>query len=322
MPYTTSEFAFILNGHGLGEKIDLEKVKFFKNKKLWIHVDYKDEEVQNWLLKSKLDETVVENLIDEDTSPRYFSHDNGLLIVMRGVNFNKKQDEDDMIALHMWIEKNRILTLSHRPLCAVKKVYQNLKKGIGPNTPIDCAIDLMEQMTNEINESISIIADEVDEIEEDVIDLDGHKNKEIRNKIAQLRHKIVGFRRYIAPQRDVAAGLKNITHPLIGEDEQIRFRDITLDLKKAVEDLDFARDHSNVTQEELDSKTNISISQTMYLMSIIMVIFTPMTFLTGLLGANIGGIPFAHENGFLYVSVAMFFMIIGQLYILKKIKWF
>ena len=105
MANITTEFCFALDGQGGGEKLDLEQENVFKRKNIWIHIDYKDQENQEWLEEMGLDETVIENLTDEDTSPRYFAHDNGLLVVMRGVKTHKKDDVDDMIAIHMWIEK-------------------------------------------------------------------------------------------------------------------------------------------------------------------------------------------------------------------------
>lgn len=323
MASITTEFCFALDGKGGAEKLDLEKVNVSKEKNLWIHIDYKDRENQEWLEEMGLDETVIENLLDEDTSPRYFAHDDGLLVVMRSVNTHKKDDVDDMIAIHMWIEKKRILTLSHRALPAVRLVSSQIKKGDGPNSPIDCFVTLAESMTDGITKAIDKIDDQVDDIEEKVIASDSHKNKNLRSDIAELRHQIVGLRRYLVPQRNVVKVMKNISHPLINDDDSIRLRDIYLDLAKAVEDLDFARDHSTVTQEELDSKTNVNLNQTMYMMSIVMVIFTPLTFLTGLLGANIGGIPFGHDDmGFVFISLILLAVVGFQIFVFKRMRWF
>ena len=323
MANITTEFCFALDGQGGGEKLDLEQENVFKRKNIWIHIDYKDQENQEWLEEMGLDETVIENLTDEDTSPRYFTHDNGLLVVMRGVKTHKKDDVDDMIAIHMWIEKNRILTLSHRSMPAVKMVSSKIKHGEGPISPIDCFVTLAETMTDSITKAIDKIDDEVDEIEEAVIKTDSFKDKHLRDDIYDLRHKIVGLRRYLVPQRNIVKIMKNISHPLLSEDDSIRLRDVYMDLAKAVEDLDFARDHSTVTQEELDSKTNVNLNQTMYMMSIVMVIFTPLTFITGLLGANIGGIPFAsNQMGFIFISLIMLIIVIFQIIVFKKMKWF
>ena len=141
--------------------------------------------------------------------------------------------------------------------------------------------------------------------------------------MSQLRHKIVGLRRYLVPQRDVAKVLRNVDHAVLSEENMQQLKEIYLDLSKAVEDLNSARDHSTVTQEELDSRTNVNLNQTMYLMSIVIVIFTPLTFITGLLGANIGGIPFNQdERGFITIALFLFVIALLQLSFLKKMRWF
>ncbi len=323
MTKVTPDFCYRLNGRGGAARIDIDDLTPKTPGSLWIHIDYKDEENQELIKKMKLDKSITENLLDPDTSPRYYSHKNGLLVVMRGVNTQKNAEIDDMIALHMWIEERRILTLSHRYTPSVKKVRSLLKKGHGPLTPVDCFLALAGQMTENISGAIAKIDDEVDEIEEAVIEQDSYNNKELRQMVSQLRHKIVGLRRYIVPQRDVVKVMKNVSHPLLLPEHLVQLREIYLDLTKAVEDLNYARDHSNVTQEELDSKTSINISQTMYIMSIVMVIFTPLTFITGLLGANIGGIPFAdHPGGFWIISAFLVIVAGLQLTLLKKMKWF
>ncbi len=319
----TPEFGLAFDGKGGAKVLDLEEIPNKSERLMWIHLDYKDPENQEWLNEMHLDSRVIENLLDEDTSPRYFQKKRGILVVMRGINTQKSAEIDDMVALHMWIEKKRILTLSHRPIPAVRKVRSMLSKGQGPVSPSDCFIALAKIMTEHIERTITKIGDEVDELEEKVIEPESFRNKDVRKELGQLRHKIVGLRRYLVPQRDVAKVLRSVTHPVLTEENTNQLREIYLDMAKAVEDLNSARDHSTVTQEELDSKTNVSLNQTMYIMSIVIVIFTPLTFITGLLGANIGGIPFGDDSrGFFIVAVFLFFVALLQLSVLKKMRWF
>ncbi len=323
MTTITPEFGVTFDGKGGAKLLDLERVPNTSEKPMWIHIDYKDAENQEWLKEMRLDERVIENLVDEDTSPRYFPKKKGILVVMRGINTQKSAEIDDMVALHIWLEKNRILTLSHRPIPAVRRVRSLLRKGMGPETPSDCFIALLKVMTEHIENTIVQIGDEVDALEEKVIEPDSFRNKSIRENLSQLRHKIVGLRRYLVPQRDVAKVLRSVSHPVLTEENTNQLREIYLDLSKAVEDLNSARDHSTVTQEELDSKTNVSLNQTMYIMSIVIVIFTPLTFITGLLGANIGGIPFGQDShGFSIIALFLFLIAVLQLSVLKKMRWF
>ncbi len=323
MTLITPDFCFRLNGRGAGQPLDLDKLPDDLKAPVWIHIDYKDEENQELVKKMKLNRLVTENLLDADTSPRYFSNKKGFLVVMRGVNTQKNAEIDDMIALHMWIEKGRILTLSHRSVPAVRRVRALLKRGRGPKSAVDCFLMLAHFLTENISSAIAKIDDEVDEIEDEVIEQDHYDDKELRVRVSQIRHKIIGLRRYIVPQRDMIKVLRNVAHPVLKEEHLLQLSEIYMDLAKAVEDLNFVRDHSNVTQEELDAKTSINISRTMYIMSIVMVIFTPMTFLTGLLGANIGGIPFGSDpKGFYVISGVLMIVALLQLTFLKKMRWF
>ncbi len=319
----TPEFGLAFDGKGGAKVLDLEEIPNKSERPMWIHLDYKDPENQEWLNEMRLDGRVIENLLDEDTSPRYFQKKRGILVVMRGINTQKSAEIDDMVALHMWIEKKRILTLSHRPIPAVRKVRYMLGKGQGPASPSDCFIALAKVMTEHIERTITQIGDEVDELEEKIIEPESFRNKDVRKELSQLRHKIVGLRRYLVPQRDVAKVLRSVEHSVLTEENTNQLREIYLDMAKAVEDLNSARDHSTVTQEELDSKTNVSLNQTMYIMSIVIVIFTPLTFITGLLGANIGGIPFGNDSrGFFIIALFLFLIAVLQLSVLKKMRWF
>ena len=64
------------------------------------------------------------------------------------------------------------------------------------------------------------------------------------------------------------------------------------------------------------------MNKKMYVLSIISAIFLPLTFLTGLLGINIGGIPGAQsDNAFLIFSLMLVAIVSIQYIIFKKKNW-
>lgn len=318
----TTEFCYVLNGAGRAKPVSLRSVSQKTKESVWVHIDYANEKNQKWLKNQKLSPAVLENLLDSDTTPRYFKERKGTLIVLRGVNA-VANEEDDMIALHIWMTKNRLLTLSHRALPAISKVVKEFKNGKGPETIEDCFIDIARQMNSRVEKALVKITDEGDELEETVITkISFRKDADLRHKLSVLRHKIVGLRRYLIPQREMINKLC-AEDSLFTQKNIQALQEVSRDLIAIVSELDFARDHSAVTQEELDSQTNIEMSRTMYLMSLIMVIFTPLTFITGLLGANVGGIPFGeHPYGFSMITLLLIVIAIIQTIILKKVHWF
>ena len=318
----TTEFCYILNGNGRAKSATLKSVSHATKEPVWVHIDYANEKNQEWLKKQKLSAAVLENLLDSDTTPRYFKDRRGVLIVLRGVNA-VADEQDDMIALHIWMTKNRLLTMSHRALPTIAKIVNDFKQGKGPCSIEDCFVEITRQMNARIEKTLVDINEEGDELEDAVIsETSFREDAELRHRLSVLRHKVVGLRRYLIPQREMMNKLSAESTLFDSENVQ-RLQEVARDLSAIVSELDFARDHSAVTQEELDSQTNIEMSRTMYLMSLIMVVFTPLTFITGLLGANVGGIPFGeHAHGFLAITLILIVIAIVQAWILKKVHWF
>ena len=82
------------------------------------------------------------------------------------------------------------------------------------------------------------------------------------------------------------------------------------------------RERGALIHEELTAKLSDHLNKRLYLLSIVAAIFLPLSFFTGLLGINVGGIPgtdydwaFALFVGFLLVIV------IAQFWFFKTRKW-
>ena len=318
----TSEFCYQLDGNGKAKSIPLKSVPRNPKKPVWIHLDYAKPETQMWLKGLKLSRTIWENLFDSDTTPRFFAYNKGLMLVLRGIN--KISNDDGMIALHMCVEKNLLLTASHREVPSVTDILSLFKSKKGPKTISDCLVAIARQMTNRIEDALVAINNEGDELEDAVLSEDNFsRDTDLRSRLAVLRHEIISLRRYLLPEREMMAKMVVATKSFLSEVNQGELEEISRDMATIVSELDYARDHATVIQEELDSQTNINISRIMYLMSLVMVIFTPLTFLTGLLGANVGGIPFGeHPNGFAIICGLLVICVLVQIWLIRKLKWF
>ena len=316
----TSEFCLRLKDNGYVDKYTLQKIQRIKTGKLWIHLDEDNIESVEWLKnKSGLDELLVENLLDEETQPRYFTLPNGTFVVLRDMNLNRNADIEDMIAVRIWIEKNRIISLSHRRQPAIEKLVDSFLAGNAPLTPAGVFVRLSDNITSNISRVLSKIDDSLDDIPDEVIDVDALEADELRYRISDIRHQVLGMRRYIGPQKDVFMGLKNLENDLTKEEKAI-MRAIRRDMQQAVSGLDYAREHSTVSQEELDSRVNVQLNKTMYILTVIMVVLAPLTLITGILGSNSIEVT-QNPQGFLLISIILVVLGVLQIWYLKRKKW-
>ena len=91
--------------------------------------------------------------------------------------------------------------------------------------------------------------------------------------------------------------------------QRTSIREVADHLVRYVEDLDAARDRMGVMQEELTNKLSEQMNKTMYILTVLAGIFLPITFVTGLLGINVGGIPGAEDPwAFTEVSLTLTFV--------------
>ncbi|WP_275272872.1 CorA family divalent cation transporter, partial [Pantoea ananatis] len=99
------------------------------------------------------------------------------------------------------------------------------------------------------------------------------------------------MRRYMAPQRDVFSRLASEKLPWMDDSERRRMQEIADRLGRGLDDLDAGVARTAVLADEVASVMAESMNRRTYTMSLMAMIFLPATFLTGLFGVNLGGIP-------------------------------
>ena len=315
-------YAYLLDGKGGGKAADWDTINSWEPSQglLWVHLDSKVPKAQNWLKKkSGLSHLTCESLLDQGTRPRNILTDEGILLILRGVNCNPGEDPEDMVAIRMLFSEHRIITVRYRRVMAVKDIDIAIGNNKGPSTPADFLVMVTDRIADRLGDIIAELDDNVDELQDAVLTAETHK---LRPKLADLRRKTISLRRYIAPQRDVLFRLIQERSSLIDDVDRAHLREVAERTARFVEDLDSARDRAAITQEELNSKLSEQMNRAMFILSIVAAMFLPLGFLTGLLGINVGGIPGAENKwAFALVTVSLIAIAAGLLYWFKKIKW-
>ena len=94
-------------------------------------------------------------------------------------------------------------------------------------------------------------------------------------------------------------------------------------ITRYVEDLDLVRERALVVQEELFNRISQEQNARTYVLSIVAAIFLPITFISGVFGMNVAGLPGLEEiNSFWIVSAVMLAISVAILIGLRLKKWF
>lgn len=77
----------------------------------------------------------------------------------------------------------------------------------------------------------------------------------------------------------------------MGDDDRRRMQEIAERLGRGLDDLDASVARTTVLADEITSQMTETLNRRTYSMYLLAMIFLPTTFLTGLFGVNLGGIP-------------------------------
>jgi zinc transporter len=284
-------WAYVLDRQGGGRRIGWPEIPQWDRSQglLWLHFDISETGPEEWIEeRSGLDPSVASALLAEDTRPRSAPSRNGLLVILRGVNLNPGAEPDDRVSIRVWLEKDRIVSTRRRLLLTSKDIRDAIEAGEGPCSSGEFLCQLVERMVDRIGDVVDELDEHIDATEEMV----GKTNvMELRERLSDLRRQTAHIRRYLAPQRDALDRLYRQPDPIMSEQDNLRVREEADRVQRYLEDLDLIRERGMVAQEEFLSRIAHEQSMRIYVLSVVTVIFMPLTFITGLMGMNVGGIP-------------------------------
>lgn len=318
-------FGFDFPADGVVEKIDWPKVKPTaacpKAGWRWLHFNRLATETREWLeASSDLDETVITALLQSETRPRCAAYEDGLLLNLRGINHNPGAEPEDMISVRIWATQNLVISMRSYPVKAVHDVREDVSTGILENpTPGGLLVAIAERLIDKIEPVVDQLKDEADEYEETLL---SSRERLPATTLAEFRRTILILRRYILPQREAMAQLMREGRLLFDQDHSMHLRETGDRITRIAEELDSIRDRAAVLQDQVAGQRQEQLNRRLLVLSLVSAFFLPLTFVTGLLGMNLAGIPYADQTWSFPTVVGITVMLgVGLLGFLKWQRW-
>ncbi len=315
-------FSYAFDESGKASKVSDKKApKEIENEGLaWVHLDADSEFTSKWLAQevSYLDHLVIDALLAQETRPRVMEFDEGLLIILRSINLNHASEPEDMVSVRLWVDRDRVITIQRREVKAVYEIAESFDQGKTIKNAGEFLYNLLYQILLKTSPFLYAMNEKIDLLEDKI--LTTHDMK-FREEILQIRTQSAVFKRYLAPQREVIEKLRNTQYSWIDDWAKRHFQENFDQITHLVEEVDEAANRSQILHDELANAMSERLNKSMYKLSMISIIFMPLTFITGLFGMNVGGIP-GNENplAFYICTIVMLVIALGYTLLLKAKK--
>ncbi|WP_058910234.1 zinc transporter ZntB [Entomohabitans teleogrylli] len=285
----------------------------------WLHLNYTQSASAEWLAKTPLiPDSVRDALAGDSTRPRVNRMGEGTLLTLRCINGSTDERPDQLVAMRLYMDERMIISTRQRQVLALDDVIADLNAGTGP---LDCGgwlVDVCDALTDHASEFIESLHDKIIDLEDNLMD----QQIPPRGYLALIRKQLIVMRRYMAPQRDVYARLASERLSWMSDDQRRRMQDIADRLGRGLDEIDACISRTAIMSDEITQVMQESLTRRTYTMSLMAMVFLPTTFLTGLFGVNLGGIPGGGWNfGFSLFCIMLVVLIGGVIWWLHRSKW-
>ncbi|OCX58622.1 hypothetical protein BFP70_18445 [Thioclava sp. SK-1] len=287
----------------------------------WAHLDGTHPQAQDWVRRelSYLDPQAIEALVDVDTRPRMTQFGDGVMLILRAINFNAGEDREDMVSLRMYLDAERIVTISRKQVRAIATMDTDIRAGSIPRSAGEFLVRIVEHITGNIGKFQAELDEDAESLEVEVF---GGSGDAVRRDVLDLRLKVIAARRYVGPQREALTRLGASDADIIDDVTRREIEEETLKMTRITEDMDELRDQAQVLREELSTQLSDRVNRNTFVLSVVSVIFLPLGFLTGLFGVNIGGMPgVQNPNAFMWLCVWCAVLVVVQAGVMWRLRW-
>ena len=189
-----------------------------------------------------------------------------------------------------------------QPLRSIDHVRKLVESGSRPfRTPCDVVEAIVSHSLDGLHGDLVKIGEELDEIEERIVRDHWHSERQALN---ETRRRLVLIHREMASVASLFRHLEHQHHLDLPEsiaDMAARLSNRTVALHHDGEQL---QAQARLLQDELMAKLSAQSNQLLYFLSLMTAVLLPMTIISGLMGMNVGGIPFSESpSGFWTVSL-------------------
>jgi len=280
----------------------------------WYHCQRDVPGVREWLLENAIPASIVDSLLAEDTRPLFEQYDEqSFLLILRGVNLNDNADPADMLSVRILYYQGVLISTRKIPSKTINAIRESLKQGLGPKTLADLVLNIIDGLNKNIDNYLNSVEDRIEAFDSEL---------ELSEDMMDTHKALLKIKRFIKPQQYAIDDYLSSDVPLANF-KNMRLRHSVNTITRINETLDFFLSELEIIKGELRQYHAEKMNQNTYLFSVISAIFLPTSFLTGLLGVNVGGIPGTESP----IAFALFcFGLVGifavEFWILKRLQFF
>ena len=297
-----------------------------KSKKLtWLNIDGLDNVtlMENLAKVFKIENNVLSDVMNPEARPKVQEIENGIFVTIKILKYNDKTDDLTAENLSLIFTDNTLISFQEQPDLVFEPIRERIRKHknkIRTAGTDYLAFALLDVVVDNYIYIIGLLGEKIESLEDDMT---ADPKKELLESINAYKRELNFLRKNIKPAKEMILNLTKIESEYIHEENHIHFKELQDNINEASELSDSYReilyDQLNIYHSSMSTRLN----DIMRVLTIISVIFIPITFIVGVYGTNFENLPEIHwRYGYYVMWGIMLLTILGMIWYFKRKKWF
>ena len=257
-------------------------------------------------LKQELGDFNAELLAAPSTRARCTVVGDKALVVIRVARPGAEPDDIGRQLMSLLVEKGRVIIATELNIIDFLGLPKWESSHHAPVSPADLVARLGLRAADRLEPLVEMLGDRLDEIEESLI---VEQTAKAQSRLSHLRRTMISFRRMVWPLRDTLNTLEIEDLSFFTTRDRLRLREASARSARLGDELQALSERAVLVHEQIIDARAEQMNRTMLILAAVTVVFMPLTLITGVLGMNVSGIPFAD-------STMAFWLVCGGLAVL------
>lgn len=306
-----------------GDEISMDNMPVLaEGQRAWLHfVGISDSATLHQLLKPfAIHDLVIEDILSHKQRPKIEDYGHYLFLATRVFNYKKLKLQFDQV--YIIIGAQFVLTFQARPigLFSVIREYIEQNRFDIRHKNIDFfAYTFIDRIVDDYFVVLEQYSNRVESMDKTLFTAD---STDMLMPIHRLKRDAMRLQRSLLPQREMLHQLVRGDFALFGDSTRVYLRDVYDHSLQLMESLDGAREMVMSMMDIRLSYQSNRLNQQMRVLTVITILFMPLTVITGIYGMNFEFMPELHWHyGYFIVLGMMGCIIIGLLMYFSRRRW-
>ncbi|WP_299839452.1 magnesium/cobalt transporter CorA [uncultured Tenacibaculum sp.] len=291
---------------------------------VWINIDgiHDVEKVKKICNAFNIHTLIIEDIVNTGLRSKSEIEDDYIFTVIK-MMFLLNNQTLNAEQVSMYLTKNILLTFQERKGDVFEPIRERIRNKKGRIRSYSLGYlkySLLDIIVDNYSSLVELFGEKVEDLEDRIL---LHPTRNILEDINKNKVELNYFKKNIRPAKESLNNFKIHRTNLISKKEQLFFNDLNDYIIRVYDSLDYSK---NMLSEQLtvySTNVNYKLNEIMKLLTIISVVFIPITFIAGIYGTNFKYIPELNlKYGYFIMWSIIIFVAVSMLIFFKKKQWF